>query len=96
MESRRMDQVSARKYGKLRLEVFVSVFKMGLLTFLICLGTAGYVWCNWTSEKMLLNDIKDSDYCNGLDPKDFSQCRYCGEYYLRGGSCYNQDCPGKR
>ena len=68
----------------------MSTFKMGILTFIICLGGAGYIWCSWP-ENRCLNDVKDdlpSGYVK-INPDEWEACGYCGCLYLRGGSCYN-------
>lgn len=71
----------------------MSVLKMGVLTFIICLGTAGYAWCNWPSEKMRLNDVKDDDYYGA---NKFEQCSYCGCISFYGSGCLDPNCPGSK
>ena len=70
----------------------MSVFKMSVLTFIISFGFAAYAYCNWTSENMRLNDVKD-DVVEGIKAE---KCSYCGEYYPEGWCCWNANCPGKK
>lgn len=70
----------------------MSVFQMSILTFLISFGFAGYAWCNWQSEKIRLNDIKDTHE----ETVRFEQCRYCGCISFAGTGCLDPDCPGSK
>jgi hypothetical protein len=69
--------------------VFMSVFKMGMLTIIIAMGVAGYAYCNWPNEKMRLNDYK-SDDVPGTVTCDL--CPDCGYYSVLVGVCWNENC----
>lgn len=70
----------------------MSVFKMGMLTFIISLGFAGYVWCNWPSEKMRLNDVND----NQSNDTRIEICPHCGCWSFAGTGCPDENCPGSK